>query len=196
MKRFTGYLLCTLCAALGMPSPAQGFDQFFGILYSHDYRKPYVQTDTVMKIWRNRTPAIYKPEDTTLTELYTKEAIRYIQVQSKQQPFFLYLAFNMPHLPLAVPAVYKNRSAGGLYGDVVEQLDASVGLIWKTLEAKGMAGNTIFIFTSDNGPWINFPNRMLGDGHTKPWHVGTTGIFSGYKGNTYEGGHRVIGNYE
>jgi len=169
----------------------QGFDQFFGTLYSHDYRKPYVQTDTVMRIFRNRTAAVIRPPDSTLTELYTQEAIHYINAQTKQQPFFLYLAFNMPHLPLAVPAAYKDRSAGGLYGDVIEQLDAGIGRIWKTLEAKGMADNTIFIFTSDNGPWIGFPDRMLADGYTKPWHVGTTGIFSGMKATTYEGGHRV-----
>jgi arylsulfatase A len=170
---------------------AQGFNQFFGTLYSHDYRPPYVQTDTVMKIYRNRVPAIVRPADTSLTELYTREAIRYIQAQTKQQPFFLYLAHNMPHLPVAVPAGWKGHSAAGLYGDVVEQLDEGLQRIWKTLEAKGMANNTIFIFTSDNGPWIGFPGRMLGDSSTKPWHVGTTGIFRGQKGNTYEGGHRV-----
>lgn len=170
---------------------AQGFDQFFGTLYSHDYRSPYVKTDTVMKIFRNRTPAIIKPADTILTNLYAQEAIRYINAQSKQQPFFLYLAQNMPHLPLAVPAKWKGHSAGGLYGDVVEQLDESLQRIWQALEAKGMADNTLFIFTSDNGPWIGFPDRMLGDGYTKPWDVGTTGIFKGQKANTYEGGHRV-----
>lgn len=170
---------------------AQGFDQFFGTLYSHDYRSPYVKTDTVMKIFRNRTPAIIKPADTILTNLFAQEAIRYIDAQSKQQPFFLYLAQNMPHLPLAVPAKWKSHSAGGLYGDVVEQLDESLQRIWQALEAKGMADNTLFIFTSDNGPWIGFPDRMLGDGYTKPWDVGTTGIFKGQKANTYEGGHRV-----
>lgn len=170
---------------------AQGFDQFFGTLYSHDYRSPYVKTDTVMKIFRNRTPAIIKPADTTLTNLYAQEAIHYINAQSKQQPFFLYLAQNMPHLPLAVPAKWKGHSAGGLYGDVIEQLDESLQRIWQALEAKGMADNTLFIFTSDNGPWIGFPDRMLGDGYTKPWDVGTTGIFKGQKANTYEGGHRV-----
>lgn len=170
---------------------AQGFDQFFGTLYSHDYRHPYVKTDTVMKIFRNRTPAIVRPADTILTDLYAQEAIRYIRSQSKQQPFFLYLAQNMPHLPLAVPAKWQGHSAGGLYGDVVEQLDESLQRIWQALEAKGMADNTIFIFTSDNGPWIGFPDRMAADGFTKPWHVGTTGIFRGQKANTYEGGHRV-----
>lgn len=170
---------------------AQGFDQFFGTLYSHDYHPPYVQTDTVMKIWRNRTPAVVRPEDTTLTDLYAQEAIRYIKSQNKQQPFFLYLAENMPHLPLAVPTKWKGHSAAGLYGDVVEQLDESLQRVWAAVEAKGMADNTIFIFTSDNGPWIGFPDRMAGDGRTKPWDVGTTGIFRGEKGNTYEGGHRV-----
>jgi arylsulfatase A-like enzyme len=170
---------------------AQGFDQFFGTLYSHDYRHPYVKTDTVMKIFRNRTTAIVRPADTILTDLYAQEAIKYIQSQSKQQPFFLYLAQNMPHLPLAVPAKWQGHSAGGLYGDVVEQLDESLQRIWQALEAKGMADNTIFIFTSDNGPWIGFPDRMIADGYTKPWHVGTTGIFRGQKANTYEGGHRV-----
>lgn len=170
---------------------AQGFDQFFGTLYSHDYRSPYVKTDTVMKIFRNRTPAIIRPADTTLTDLYAQEAISYINKQSKRQPFFLYLAQNMPHLPLAVPAKWKGHSQGGLYGDVVEQLDESLQRIWQALEAKGMADNTLFIFTSDNGPWIGFPDRMAGDGFTKPWHVGTTGIFRGQKANTYEGGHRV-----
>ncbi len=170
---------------------AQGFDQFFGTLYSHDYRSPYVKTDTVMKIFRNRTPEIIRPADTILTERYAQEAIKYINTQSKQKPFFLYLAQNMPHLPLAVPSKWAGHSAAGLYGDVVEQLDESLQRIWQALEAKGMADNTLFIFTSDNGPWIGFPDRMAGDGYTQPWHVGTTGIFRGAKGNTYEGGHRV-----
>lgn len=170
---------------------AQGFDQFFGLLYSHDYRHPYVKTDTVIKIFRNRTPAITQPADTLLTDLYTRQAIRFIEDQPKQQPFFLYLAQNMPHLPLAVPAKWKGHSAAGLYGDVIEQLDESLQSIWQALERKGMANNTIFLFTSDNGPWIGFPDRMAADGHTQPWDVGTTGIFRGQKGNTYEGGHRV-----
>ncbi|MBO9204684.1 MULTISPECIES: sulfatase family protein [Niastella] len=170
---------------------AQGFDHYYGLLYSHDYKAPYVKTDTVLKIYRDRTPVITSPGDTSLTTLYTKEAVNFIKQQSKQKPFFLYLAHNMPHLPVAASGKYKGKSAGGLYGDVVEEIDASTAAVWKALEEKGLADNTIFIFTSDNGPWIDFPGRMLGDSLTKPWHVGSTGIFRGKKGESYEGGHRV-----
>lgn len=169
----------------------QGFNEFYGTLYSHDYRSPYVQTDTTMKIYRNTQTEVLRPADSSLTEGYTREAIRFINARSAKQPFFMYLAQNMPHLPLAVPKAWEGHSAAGLYGDVVEQLDASLASIWAALEKKGLADNTIFLFTSDNGPWIGFPARMLADGFTKPWHVGSTGIFRGQKANTYEGGHRV-----
>lgn len=170
---------------------AQGFDHYFGLLYSHDYRFPYVKTDTVIKVYRNRTPEIFKPADTSLTGLYTGEAIRYVQQQKKDKPFFLYLAHNMPHLPVAASRKFRGHSAGGLYGDVIEEIDASLAELWKAVEKQGLADNTIFIFSSDNGPWIDFPPRMSADGVIKPWDVGSTGIFRGKKGETYEGGHRV-----
>lgn len=170
---------------------AQGFDHYFGLLYSHDYRYPYVVTDTVLKIYRDRTPEIFHPADTSLTQLYTKEAIRYIQQQKKGQPFFLYLAHNMPHLPVAASKKFRGQSPGGLYGDVIEEIDTNLAELWKALEKQGLADNTILFFSSDNGPWIDFPPRMAGDSVTKPWHVGSTGIFRGKKGETYEGGHRV-----
>jgi arylsulfatase A-like enzyme len=170
---------------------AQGFDHYFGLLYSHDYKAPYVKTDTVLKIYRDRTPAIIRPGDSNITTLYTNEAVQFIRRQSGQKPFFLYLAHNMPHLPIAASGKFKGKSAGGLYGDVVEEIDASTAAVWKAVQEKGLAGNTIFIFTSDNGPWMDFPDRMLGDSITKPWHVGSTGIFRGHKGESYEGGHRV-----
>ncbi|RAJ87992.1 arylsulfatase A-like enzyme [Chitinophaga dinghuensis] len=170
---------------------AQGFDHYFGMLYSHDYRAPYVATDTTIKIFRDRTPEIYRPQDTSLTGLYTQEAIKYIRTQKKDKPFFLYLAHNMPHLPVDASGKFKGTSPGGLYGDVIEEIDANLALLWEALEKQGLADNTIFIFSSDNGPWIDFPDRMAKDGHTKPWHVGSQGIFRGKKGDTYEGGHRV-----
>lgn len=172
----------------------QGFDLFYGMLYSHDYKAPYVQTDTVIKIFRNTQPVIYKPHDSTLTNLYEKEAIRFIKESTKEKkPFFLYMAQNMPHLPVAFAAL-KHRtkqSAGGVLGNVIEELDESLAAVWKAVNDAGQADNTIFIFTSDNGPWINAPQRMYDDGLSKLWHVGTTGVFRGWKGTSYEGGDRV-----
>lgn len=171
---------------------AQGFDSYYGMLYSHDYHAPYVKTDTTLKIFRNRKAEVIKPADSSITELYKNEAIRYIKAQKKDKPFFLYLAHNMPHLPVAFASSEKNkgRSEGGPLGDVVEQLDASLAEVWAAVEKQGLADNTIFIFSSDNGPWIDFPERMSADGATKPWHAGTAGVFKGSKGQSYEGGVR------
>lgn len=172
---------------------AQGFDSYYGLLYSHDYRSPYVKTDTTIKVFRNHKPEILKPADSSLIDLYQREAIRYIKEQKKgDKPFFLYLAHNMPHLPVAFASSVKNknRSDGGHLGDVVEQLDESLGKVWSELEKQGLADNTIFIFSSDNGPWIDFPDRMLGDNATKHWDAGTAGVFRGSKGLSYEGGVR------
>jgi arylsulfatase A-like enzyme len=171
----------------------QGFDLFYGMLYSHDYRAPYVQTDTVIKIFRNTRPEIYKPEDTTLTDLYTEESIKFVNASAKEKtPFFLYLTYNMPHLPVGL-AAKKNglHSAGGALGNVIEDMDGAMAKLWKILEKNGQADNTIFIFTSDNGPWLNAPKRMFEDGITQPYHIGTAGIFKGSKGISYEAGHRV-----
>jgi arylsulfatase A-like enzyme len=171
----------------------QGFDSYYGMLYSHDYRSPYVKTDTTIKIYRNRTPEIYKPADSSLTHLYTQEAIHIIQTQPKNQPFFIYLAYNMPHLPVAFAAsasYLQGKQEGGPLGAVVEDLDSNLAVIWHTLEEKGLADNTIIAFSSDNGPWIEFPIRESGDGATKRWHAGTAGMFRGSKGESYEGGVR------
>ena len=165
---------------------AQGFDSYYGMLYSHDYRYPYVKTDTTLKIFRNRRPEVIQPADSSLTSLYTKEAIRYIQQQKKDKPFFLYLSHNMPHLPVAFASSKSNKgiSEAGPLGDVIEELDASLALVWDAVKKQGLADNTIFFFSSDNGPWIDFPNRMADDHATKPWHVGTAGVFRGKKGES------------
>jgi len=171
---------------------AQGFDSYYGMLYSHDYRAPYVKTDTTLKIFRNHKPEVIKPADSSLTELYKKEALSYIRKQKKDKPFFLYLAHQMPHLPVAFGSSAKNkgRSEGGPLGDVVEEMDASLAEVWSAVEKQGLADNTIFIFSSDNGPWIDYPDRMSGDEATKRWHAGTAGVFRGSKGESYEGGVR------
>ncbi|MBA2422995.1 MAG: sulfatase [Chitinophagales bacterium] len=170
---------------------ALGFDFFYGMLYSNDYKEPFVQMDSTLKIFRQRSIEIVQPADSLLTQLYTKEAIAFINKQTNSNPFFLYLAHNMPHLPIAASSAYRNTSAGGLYGDVINELDATIASIWRAVEDKGMDDNTIFIFTSDNGPWVNYPARMEADSITKPWHVGSTGVFKGRKGECYEGGLRV-----
>lgn len=167
---------------------AQGFDQYYGMLYSHDYRKPYVKTDTTIKIFRNRKVEISEPADSNLTDLYTKEAINLIEKQQKNEPLFLYMAYNMPHLPVAFAA--KGNLDNGALAAVVEEMDSSLERIWKALEKKKMADNTILVFSSDNGPWINFPSRMAADGATELWDAGTAGVFKGSKGESYEGGVR------
>lgn len=171
----------------------QGFDLFYGMMYSHDYRAPYVQTDTIIKIFRNNKPKIYKPQDSLLTGLYTKESIRFVKKSvAQKKPFFLYLAFNMPHLPVAWGAKKAGlHSAGGELGNVIEDMDNGMQQIWKELEASGQADNTIFIFSSDNGPWTNAPQRMYEDGASRLYHVGSAGVFRGHKAISYEGGHRV-----
>lgn len=172
----------------------QGFDLFYGMMYSHDYRAPYVKTDTVIKIFRNTTPEIYKPHDTILIPNYTSESIRFInQAVKEKKPFFLYLAENMPHLPTAFAAMKhrKKHSAGGRFGDVIEQLDEGIAAVWEAVIKAGQADNTIFMFSSDNGPWINAPQRMFDDGISKLYDVGSAGIFRGWKATSYEGGHRV-----
>lgn len=171
----------------------KGFDSFYGMLYSHDYRAPYVNTDTVIKIFRNRTPVIYKPADSSLIDLYTNESIRFINQQSSKKPFFLYLAHNMPHLPIAYAArkYRKVHSDGGEYGDVIEELDESFAKVWSALKEKHLDDNTILIFSSDNGPWVNIPDRMYADGVTRKYHAGSPGMFRGSKAETYEGGDRV-----
>ena len=172
---------------------SQGFDEYYGMLYSHDYRHPYVKTDTTIRIFRGRIPELSKPADSVLMKLYAREAVNVIRKQSASKPFFLYLAHNMPHLPISSGAsrAFAGRSAGGPYGDIIEEIDAGLSSIWKALEEKGLANNTIFIFSSDNGPWSNFPQRMEDDSVTKKFHAGFSGIFRGAKAETYEGGTRV-----
>ena len=144
----------------------QGFDLFYGMMYSHDYRTPYVQTDTVIKIFRNTTPEIYKPNDSVLMTNYTRESIAFINESVKEKkPFFLYLSHNIPHLPIAFAAMKtkQKHSAGGELGDVIEEFDRSIAEVWNAVEKAGQADNTIFMFSSDNGPWLNTPPDPMKD---------------------------------
>jgi arylsulfatase A-like enzyme len=97
----------------------------------------------------------------------------------------------MPHVPLAVPARFRGRSAAGQYGDVIEHLDWSTGQILDTLRAGGLDDGTLVIFMSDNGPWAAMPPRMFSGDTIKPWDAGSAGPFRGSKASTWEGGVRV-----
>ncbi len=187
----------------------RGFDSWLGLPYSNDYKKPYVQTDVPLVMYRDTTVVEYPVNQDSLTVKYTAEAIRFIQQHSEgDRPFFFYLAYNMPHLPLHTTKEFFGKSDAGLYGDVVETIDWSVGQVLKTLREEGLSDNTIVFFSSDNGPWQNAPDRMFKKPKTpegsnwkerwrvhgagnRPWDVGSAGPLRGYKATTYEGGTRV-----
>ena len=169
----------------------QGFDSYFGLVSSNDHNKTYSRTlgrypaiHPKIGFWdipllRNET-VIEKPADQhTLTKRYTEEAVRFIREQ-KDGPFFLYLAHTMPHTPLFRSKAFEGKSPRGTYGDVIEEIDWSVGRVLDTLRREGLAENTLVLFTSDNGPWLIF-----GD------HGGSAGLLREGKGSTWEGGMRV-----
>lgn len=156
---------------LGDRSPSlpndMGFDSFFGALYSNDM-EPFA-------LYANRELVIDAPADQRyLTERYTEAAVAFIE-RHAQQPFFLYFAHNFPHDPLYVRQERSGTSKAGLYGDVLEEIDDSVGTIVSALQRSGNLDNTLIIITSDNGPWF----------------LGDAGDQRGRKGNTFEGGMRV-----
>lgn len=168
----------------------RGFDQFLGLLYSNDMIKPWVQTDAPLNLMQNAEILEHPVDTANLTLKYTEEAVDFIEARDKEKPFFLYLAYNMPHLPIHAPDTMKGKSRAGLYGDVIETVDWSVGQVMQALKEQGLDDNTLIIFASDNGPWIDLPDRMLQAGNER-WHVGVTGGLRGSKANTYEGGVRV-----
>ena len=167
----------------------QGFDTWFGLPYSNDYMKPWVDTDEPLGLYRGDEMVEHPFDQDPLTTRYTEEAVSLIE-KSDEKPFFLYLSYAMPHLPLAVSKERRGKSAAGLYGDVIEELDWSVGTVLEALQKKGISDNTIVIFLSDNGPWMDKPPRMLQNGIEK-WHSGSAGLLRGWKHVTYEGGPRV-----
>lgn len=123
---------------------------------------------------------IERPVDQrTLTQRYTAEALKFIE-RNQQQPFLLYLPYSMPHTPIFRSDAFVDRSLGGRYGDVIEELDWSVGQIVSRLEALELDHNTLVVFSSDNGPWLAMRQ-----------HAGTAGLLRGGKGTTFEGGMRV-----
>ncbi|WP_236252927.1 sulfatase [Echinicola sp. 20G] len=158
----------------------QGFDFYFGIPYSNDMR-PTTNNNRYppLPLYRNEEVIESGIDQTTLTKRYTAEAIQFIE-ENKDKPFFLYYPNNFPHVPLYASNDFEGKSERGIYGDVVEELDWSVGQILSTLKQLGLDENTLVIFTSDNGPWL-----------TQKAHGGSAGLLFEGKGSTYEGGMRV-----
>jgi arylsulfatase A len=144
---------------------SRGFDEYFGIPYSHDMW-PRV-------LVRNRETVEEGCDISALTQRFTREAVSFIE-RSKDSPFFLYLPYTAPHIPLAPSAAFAGRSGFGDYGDVVQEMDWGVGEILKALQLNGLDADTLVLFSSDNGPW---------------WQ-GSQGRLRGRKGETYEGGMR------
>ena len=160
-----------------------GFDEFYGILYSNDmwrwhpeYPEGYPQD---LLLYRNENALKEIIDQSSLTKDITTESINFIK-KNKDNPFFLYIAHPQPHVPLFVSENFMNITGEGLYADVITEIDYSVGRITKYLEENDLSDNTIFVFTSDNGPWLSY-----GD------HSGSSGIFREGKGTTWEGGVRV-----
>ncbi|MDO8539504.1 MAG: sulfatase [Opitutaceae bacterium] len=144
----------------------RGFDEYLGILYSNDMRP--VQLIDGEKVIE------YPVVQATLTRRYTARALDFIQ-RNAAKPFFLYFAHAMPHKPLATTEQFYKKSGAGLYGDVMSDLDASVGELLAKVKQLGLEQRTLVIFTSDNGPWYG----------------GSTGGLRGMKGSSWEGGYRV-----
>jgi arylsulfatase len=169
-----------------------GFDEYFGLPYSNDMwpvdfdGKP-ATTGAKAKYpplplidGNDQVGVIRTLEDQgTLTGLYTERALRFID-RNKDRPFFLYLPHSMVHIPLGASPPFRGRSKRGLFGDVMMEVDASMGAILQRLGQQGLERDTIVIYTSDNGPWLNFGS-----------HAGSAGHFREGKGTEFEGGVRV-----
>jgi len=167
-----------------------GFDSYFGLLYSNDMIRPWVQTDVPMRLYRGTEALPGEVDNATLTERYTEEALSFIS-ENSSRPFFLYLAHSMPHVPLGVSPRFAGRSANGRYGDVIEMIDWSTGQILDALADAGLERDTLVIFTSDNGPWMDMPPRMLVEPRVVRTDAGSAGPLRGSKGTSWEGGTRV-----
>ncbi len=156
-----------------------GFDEYFGLPYSNDMRPETNKDYPPLPLLEGEEAIEHNPDQSQLTTRYTDKACAFI-ARNRQRPFFLYLAHNMPHVPLSVSDKYKGRSRRGLYGDVVMEIDWSVGRILETLDQLKIADNTLVVFASDNGPWLLYGN-----------HAGSAGPLREGKMTTFDGGQRV-----
>lgn len=176
----------------------QGFDEYYGLPYSNDMWPMGYDGQPAGPAYKQINPNKLKhpllplmegnerigyiknmQDQATLTTNYTNRAVKFIE-ENRDSPFFLYVAHSMPHVPLAVSDKFKGKSETGLYGDVMMELDWSVGEILNILRKLKLDDNTLVILTSDNGPWLSFGN-----------HGGNAGGLREGKGSAWEGGMRV-----
>jgi arylsulfatase A-like enzyme len=174
-----------------------GFDYYFGIPYSNDMDIP----DAILKekggYWevvsdpknnlienfqvpliQNNTEIERPANQNNITQRYSDETVKFIK-SNKDKPFFIYLAHNLPHIPLFASEEALGKSSRGIYGDVVEEIDHGIGKIIQALKEEGLDKNTLVVFTSDNGPWTAFNDQG-----------GSAGLLRAGKGTTWEGGMR------
>jgi arylsulfatase A-like enzyme len=159
-----------------------GYDEFYGIPYSHDMWPGHPTSKAYyppLPLYENEKVVASNPDYSQFTRQFTMKAIDFIK-RNKSKPFFIYLAHPLPHVPLGASREFAGKSEQGLYGDVMMEIDWSVGEIINTLCKLNLDSNTLVIFTSDNGPWINYGN-----------HAGSTAGLREGKGTTFEGGQRV-----
>ncbi|MFD1818643.1 arylsulfatase [Pseudarcicella hirudinis] len=168
-----------------------GFDEFYGIPYSNDMWPVEPDGKPATTGLKSRFPVLplisgndrvaevrTHADQNKLTTTLTEKAVSFIN-RNKSKPFFLYFPHPMPHVPLGVSDKFKGKSGVGMYGDVMMEVDWSVGQVLKALKDNGLDRNTLVIFTSDNGPWLNYGN-----------HAGSAGAFREGKGTSFEGGQR------
>lgn len=162
----------------------QGFDYYYGVPYSNDMDAYYYKHNKFqsppLPVYENMNLIEEGPNQDNLTRMWTDAAVDYIN-KNKDRPFFLYVAHNMPHTPWHASEDFRGSSTLGLYGDIIQELDWSIGQITNTLHQHGIENNTLIIYTSDNGPVTRLKNG------------GSAGVLRGSKATTWEGGMRVPG---
>ncbi len=157
-----------------------GFDEYYGLPYSNDMgpKNPAGDKYPDLPLYEGEKVVALNPDQSRLTTEYTERAVRFIK-EHKDRPFFVYLPHTMPHVPLAVSAKFRGTSHRGLYGDVIQELDWSVGRVLAALMENGLDDRTLVLFTSDNGPWLRYGE-----------HGGSAGPLREGKRTTWEGGVR------
>jgi len=154
----------------------QGFDYFYGLRLVNGTQK---FENFAVPFYRNDSLLTMRPDHSKMTRDFTSESLSFIE-KNKQNPFFLYLAYTMPHVPIYPGEGFRGKSGNGLYADAIEEIDWNVGRIVEKLKAEGLEENTLIVFASDNGPWTGFGEQS-----------GSAGELKGSKMTTWEGGVRV-----